>query len=560
MNFKKVFLKIVKLIFLFLIWLSLFFWLSCAPRPKIKTSPPPSLSLNFETSIKIAQSELGRGCYFGFKKALEGLRPLITLTSPWPELKARALLLYLRTGLLLAMREKELGLTTSTLSEFASFLSSERILSFSEIELIELADFYEIVKSASVKSKGIMAYDDRQFEAKSKVQDWEKWKKDLDRLKEEAEQRMKRMEKRAQEDEVAAYFWLTAYTHFFSYRNSELKPLTVLSLFPRSRLVRFKLAIISEPIPRKDLLDELLQEEPEFYEAHYFLGEAAIRRGLLISAEKHYLQAWKAFPESPIIAISLASVYFHLEELEKSMEMYEAALGLLPGYREAMLGKAICLSYLSRHDEAIKGLQEMIDLGYWLLGEAHYWMAWNLYRLNRFNEALTHCEEAKGRLPTSSEVFSLTGTVALELDFLPLAEENLKKSLEFDAANAEALLGLARLEARREKWSMAGEYYERATRIYENQALAIRTKMKEIEASEMSDERKKAQLRRKEAQLENILLTKATCLYNGAICYFKAGMMTKALKMAEEAASHPSLKAKASDLISKIKFRPRLSY
>ena len=540
--------EIFRWIFTVFFIFNLSFFFSCKPRVKTLPSPPPSLSLEVEEALAIASEQLERGCYVGFRKAFETLRPLVSSAAPWAGLKARILPLYIKSGLLLGLREKEIGLTTSTLNEFDFWPGLQG-------EWVELRDFYEIARQSPVQAKGIMAYDDRQFETRFKIEDLEKWKKDMERLKEEAERRQDRLEMQACRDEVAAYFWLTAYFNFFPYRESELKPQTLFSLFPKSRLVRFKIAINSSPVPRRDLLEELLEEEPEFYEAHYFLGEEALRRGLLLTAEKHFLEVWKAIPESPIIAISLASVYFHLEEIEKSLEMYEAALELLPGYREAMLGQAICLSYLGRHEEALKKLQTMIDLGYWLLGEAHYWAAWNLYHLNQFQEAWPHCEEAKGRLPTNSQVFSLTGTIALELDRLAQAEENLLKALEFDEANAEALLGLARLEARREKWLEAGDYYFRASLVYESQAQSIRARIKEIESSEMAEERKKAQRRRKEAQLENVILLKATCLYHGATCYFNAGLREKALRLAEEAASHPSLKAKASELMARIKMK-----
>lgn len=536
---------------LFYIWFSLsflFFLFSCQSQVKVVSAPPASFYLEVESALNKAAAHLERGCYLGFREAFKTLKPLVPLAAPWAELSSRVLPLYIKSGLLLGMREKEIGLSTSTLDEFEPLLSSHN-------KWVELKDFYEVAKASSVQSKGIMAFDERKFDTQANVKDWEKRKKDIERLKEEAENRLQRLAIGAQKDEVAAYFWLTSYFNFFLSQDSELKPQNLLSLFPRSRLIRFKIAINSTPVPRRDILEGLLEEEPEFYEAHYFLGEEALRRGLLFSAEKHFLKAWEAIPESPIIAISLASIYFHLEELEKSLEMYEAALQVLPGYREAMLGKAICLSYLGRHDEALKVLKEMIDLGYWLLGEAHYWIAWNLYHLNQYEEAWVHCKEAQGRLPTSSQVFSLTGTVAFELENLVQAEENFYRALEFDSTNSEALLGLGRLKARQEKWISAGDYYHQAAIVFESQARAIQAKIKEIENSEVSDERKRAQRQKKDFQLKDVILRKATCLYNGATCYFNAGIYEKALPLAEEASSHPSLKTKATDLINKIKIK-----
>lgn len=77
--------------------------------------------------------------------------------------------------------------------------------------------------------------------------------------------------------------------------------------------------------------------------------------------------------------------------------------------------------------------------------------------------------------------------------------------------------------------------------------------MKEIETSDMNDERKQALLKRRELQLESLSQTKATWLYHGAICYFHAGLKEKALKLAEEAAWPLSWKSRALELIQKIK-------
>jgi len=519
---------------------------ACAPPPKTTAVPSPSLELEVEKSLAAAEKELNRGCYYGFREAVSILEPLVSRTAPWPRLRGSLLPLYIKSLLLLGIREKEVGLSTSTLEKIAPLLSSNK-------DFADLVEFYEIARAVSVQSKGVMAYDDRKIEARIKSRDWEKEKLDWERLREERARRLKELERKAQEDELAAYFWLAGFFNLYYESESNLKPRALLDLFPCSRLVRFKIAVTSTPVARQDLLEELLKEEPEFYEAHYFLGEVALNQGLLLTAEKHFLEAWKAIPASPIMAISLASVYFHLEELEKSLEMYEATLAILPQYREAMLGRAICLSFLGRHEEAMQALREMIELGYWLMGEAHYWLAWNLYYLNQFQEALPHCEEAKGRLPTNSQVYSLTGAVALELNNLTQAEENLLKALEFDAANAEALLNLARLEARRENWPKAADYYEKAGRVYENQVHSIQARMKEIEASELSPERKQAQWRRKASQLESVSLTRATTIYNAATCYFNAGKISEALRLAEEASSHPALKQRANELISKIK-------
>lgn len=518
---------------------------SCAPPPKaLPTLPPPMEEI--EVSLQTAQANLERGCYLWFREALKILDPLIVRTTAWPDLKSKVLPVYFKCVLLLGIREKELGLSTRTLDSLASLVTQNE-------EVAAMAELYEIARAMPVQGKGVMAFNDQIFDSRPKTTDWKKEKIDWERLLAERAEKEKNLEKRARQDEMAAYFWLVSFLNLSGTGESQLKPQELLTLYPRSRLIWFKLAITSAPVPRSDLLEKLLEEEPEFSEAHYFLGEVAMRRGQLLLAEKHYLEAKRAIPESPLIAISLASVYFHLEEFEKSLEAYETALTFLPGYREAMLGRAICLSYLARHEEAIKALQEMIDLGYWLMGEAHFWMAWNLASLNQFQEAWAHCQEAKGRLPTSAQVFSLSGTVALELNDLVAAEENFLRALEFDNSNAEALVGLGRLEARRENWSQAGGYYEAARKVYETEEAQVKARISEVEASEMTIARKQALLKRKRFQLEKITLSKVTVLFNAASCYYNAGQTDMALHLAEEAASHPAFKEKGADLIARIR-------
>ena len=44
----------------------------------------------------------------------------------------------------------------------------------------------------------------------------------------------------------------------------------------------------------------------------------------------------------------------------------------LPDHREALLGRTVCLTHLSRHDEAIAAATRLIELGMYHVGEAQY--------------------------------------------------------------------------------------------------------------------------------------------------------------------------------------------
>jgi tetratricopeptide (TPR) repeat protein len=302
-----------------------------------------------------------------------------------------------------------------------------------------------------------------------------------------------------------------------------------------------------------ELLEEILARDPQFAEAHYFLGQAELRQGKLLSAEGHLIKAFEAIPESPLARLLLAGIYFATEEFDRSLQFYDLALESSPENREALLGKAICLSYLGKRDEAIAVLNRMLELGSWLLGEAHYWLAWNLHELKRDPEALGHTDEAKGRLPTNSEVFSLSGTISLDLGDLVRAEKDFVESLQYNAANTESLFGLGIVEGRKNRWEESGAYYEKAGRSSESTQAGLKAKVEEIRAAALSEERKARLIRKREAQIERARLMAATAYYDSAAAYLNAGLKDKALATAARSAAHPALKEKTDELLRTIK-------
>ena len=224
-----------------------------------------------------------------------------------------------------------------------------------------------------------------------------------------------------------------------------------------------------------------------------------------------------------------------------------------PEYRDALLGQAICLSYMKRYDEAIIVLDRILALGYWLLGESYYWLAWNRHELKRDAEALKDIDQAKGRLPTNSEVFSLAGTIGLELGELARAEKDFQESLRYNPANTEALFGLGHLAARRADWPAAAQSFQKAAAALEANAGFLAAKIKEIAGSALAEERKVRLLARKKAQLAAVQAVTASAFYETAACSLNAGKNEEALAAAERAASHPAWAEKAAELIRRIR-------
>jgi tetratricopeptide (TPR) repeat protein len=357
--------------------------------------------------------------------------------------------------------------------------------------------------------------------------------------------------KRAAANEFAAYVLAAWSCGFGLYSGDWPDPAEQLKAFPGSLLLKYAVATCGQGRP--DLLEELLLREPDFAEAHYHLGDSALQEGRLLAAETHLLAAYKAIPESPQTRILLAGIYFATEEFERSLEFYDLTLEISPEFRDALLGKAICLSYLGRFEESMDVLERILELDYWLLGEAHYWLARDLHELKRNPEALGHIDEAKGRLPTNSEVFGLAGTVFLELGELERAETDFRESLKYNPQNIDSLFGLGTVAGRKSLWQESAGFYEKAAGACQASAAAFRAKIEEIKGSAMSEERKARLVRKRQAQVDRLELTRATAYYDAAAAFANAGLKDRAVELAGQAAAHPALRQKAEELLRSIK-------
>ena len=496
----------------------------CAPKGRIETAPPAA-----DASAELASAEalFRRGCWVSLKQAFSIYEDLYSRPQLRKNVAARLAL----TALLLAVREKELGIVNQAYIDRALAVIRENP------SLNALLPYAELAGVFWVQGKGVMRDIDTRFAGKGVEQKLKKAEADL-LLK-------------ARGDEFFAYMYAVWKCAFSSPFEEKADLSAVWALFPDSLLLKYKKATC----PREDegLLQEILAVEPQFYEAEYGLGNLAMSRGLLISAEEHFLKAHEGIPESAQITISLASISFATEELHKSLEYYDKTLAIAPEYRDALLGKAICLSYLGRPVEAIVVCEKIIGLGYWLLGESNYWLAWNQHELKDNNAARLSIEEAKGRLPTSSEVFTLSGLIALEDGELAKAEGELKEALQYNPVNSDALLHLGNLFAQKLDWQNSGVHFEKAAFALIEDETLLQKKMAEIEKSSMAPARKERLLKIKLSQVEKVRLTRATAFYNAAAGYYNAGQKFKALEMAARAAEHQALKQKAEELMSGIK-------
>ncbi len=496
---------------------------TCAPSRQVVTVEVTDPGLK----AKQAASLVEKGHYLAFKKAVSIYGQLYGNRA----MRSKVAAPYLEARLLLALREKEIGLDNP-----ATIAAAEALLRENPM-LAGLRPCLTLISAVPPRTRGVM----RDIDTAS----WGKAGQDALKAAEES------VRKTAATDSFSACVLAAWSCSFGRYSEKWRDPAGLLKIYPDSLPLKYEVAICGEGRP--DLLEEILAREPEFAEAHYHLGEIALKSGKLLDAETHLLKAYEAIPESPQTLILLGGIYFATEEFDKSLGFYDLTLQVSPEYRDALLGKAICLSYLGRYEDAISPLGRMLELGYWLLGEAHYWLAWDLHELKRDAEALRHIDEAKGRLPTNSEVFGLSGTISLETGELDRAEKDFLESLKYNTANSESLFGLGTVAGRKNRWEESGSYYEKAGRAFESAETALEAKIEEIKGSALSEERKARLVRKRELQIERVRLTGATAYYDAAAAYLNAGLKDKAVAAAAKSAAHPALKEKTKELLRSIK-------
>lgn len=515
-----------------LLWVTMLTGLTVLCTSQKKPEVTPQQVAEFNLQLNDADSYLLKYSYVSMTKAYQAYQDLLN----FPGFKQKTAERFIQTALLLALREKELGIvSTPTLKP-----ALDLIAQFPQLKTY--SQYLDIVARIPVKTKGITGA--------SVSQD-----KDIDEFLDWTRNNVAPINAHLLEKSTSSAFYAYLYISFhsaFGYSLSEKDNLARFTeLYPNSILIKFRVAIEATPDPER--LNELIQSDPEFYEACLFLGDDELKRGKVLSAEQEYLSTYEHIPLSTTALISLANVYFHTEEFETCLDFNDRALHLAPKYRDAILGKAMSLGYLGRCEEAIKELNQLLNLGNYYIGETHYWLAWNQNELGLLTEAHDNVEQAKTKLIGHYEVSSLAGVIAYNQERFNQAEKEFNESLKLNPQDCESYYYLGNIYGQRQDWQNSGLYFERAANCDAQTEAALRGLIKEIEASIMSQARKDKLVRKKKTQLVQTRLTKATALYNGAAGYFNAKAMEKALELAERAAAHPSFREKAQELINSIK-------
>ncbi len=505
---------------------------SCETHKKVDLSP-----MNIERHLQEARkadSLYDAGSYTSLKDAYNTYKKLLAAQFE-REVTAEKLL---KTALLLSLRVKELGIIDTT------YLLKAEELNATYPHLVKYGSYLKFISCIPYSVKGIAGGFLDIMPNLNEYYDW---------VKENVKPLNEELKTNAGTSDFFAYMYVCFYRNFFHFLDEESNMAYYLDLFPDSMIIKYRLALFLNK--DRDLFETILEKEPGFQEVHLFLGESAYKGKKLLTAEKHFRKAYDIIPKSLSLLVYLAGIHFALEEYDESIGLYEEALRLAPEYREAILGKGICLGYMGKHEYAILTLNKLIELGKYYMGEAYFWLAWNQNELEQIEVAEENVKKTENYLVGDIGVLALQGIISFKLGKLAEAEVYLNQALEIQSNHCESQYYLAKIDVLREDWKKSGIDYEKAAFCYRGLEAGLENRIHEIEKSSLSLERKAKMILRKKSQLRQTALTKATCFYNGAAGFFNSGLQDKALVFAAYAAQDEAFAAKAEELIKKIENR-----
>lgn len=502
------------------------FWAALAAGCAARAKPPAT------PTIADADRLMTAGCYACLADALRIYDALLA-RRPAPAAARGAF----RAALLLAVREKEIGLPATAYLEHARARGSalpdaERAALALDVAAALPWDFSGLAKEFAeefVKSQQAGA---PQVAA---------WRGELRALRADA---------------FFAYLDASLACAYGDWRARDATLDAIAAAQPGSVPIKYRMGAC---VPRRRaLLEEALAAEPRYAEAHLFLGRFALidaaatigRRSLIAP---HLTAAYAAFPKSPSVTFTLAGMYRAFNKLGEALRYYDETLTLAPNHREALLGKAIALTYLQRPDEAIATATQMIELGEWYVGDAYYWRAFNLHEQKKLDAAREDVEHAKTLAGLRSDVYLLSGMVYYDRRELETAAADLARAWRMNdmACDAAWYLGLVRSE--QNGWDVAEALFPKAAACYRSTADIYRAQLGEAQKTSEGQEERAALDDDYARLIEQQLVSEARSYYNAAYAAAQRGNRDRALEYAERAEQHAFMKTKAAELIAALK-------
>lgn len=457
------------------------------------------------------------GCYTCLQEAYDVLQPHLPASEP-------ATRRGFAVALLLAIREKELGLEATKWIEAASALANA-----------DERPYVDIVAAFPWEHVGVPEYESAVRPGRSTFEGW-----------------------KASLQAAGTQPFVRDYLLLATECRSGGSPAVdaVLPADPASSppLIRYRAGICS-PDQRRHL-ESAPDAVARFAEAAFYLARHEIasaysnrdwaRRALPLLATAH-----QALPESPLIALTLANLHRARNEFQEALALYDEVLARRPVNRDALLGRTIVLTELRRSEEAIASATRMLELGTWYIGDARYWRAWNLYHRRDLAPAATDIAEATPLLRTSN-AFALSGMIAFDQSRKPDAERDFTEALRLDKDNCTADWYLGVIANESGRWTDSSRRYSSAATCYERAVESFQRDRADVPL-DLAEGARAARLAELTQRINDAGLQAAQAWLGAAQGSARLGDRPAGIRFATRAAAHQDLRSRAEELIETLK-------
>jgi tetratricopeptide (TPR) repeat protein len=221
-------------------------------------------------------------------------------------------------------------------------------------------------------------------------------------------------------------------------------------------------------------LKRVINTVPAFDEAAYALGDVVVWFAGETGgedAQRYFSQAHARFPNAPGITFMLGWLNLNIGDCAQSIRYYDTTLVMVPAHERALLQKTICQSRSHQDSAAIATVTRFIGLDTPDIAEGYYWRAVSQLRLRALDAARSDIEKAKAR-SRSGEILTVAGIIEHEQNDLMIAEADLRgaRAAWKGSENCAAAFYLGSVMTKREIWSDAEASYDSASVCYDDKA------------------------------------------------------------------------------------------
>jgi tetratricopeptide (TPR) repeat protein len=439
-----------------------------------------------------------------------------------------------RTAMLIALRERELGLESS-----GAFARARELVEHSPAAGAALGSLLDIADAVPrrVGTSNTGSNNDAELaRMQAGYRNREAW--------------LATARAHANEDPASAYVW-TAFNCFYS-TSTPAAIAEWLDAAPAWRgtpLVMFRASICGGYDGER--LARLLADNPRFVEVNYFLGLRATLGGRLEEAAEFLQRAFAWRPRWPAVTYAIAGVYLTAEEFASALEFYDRTLALEPSAPDPLLGRLRALTYLGRHDEALRAADELLALGHWYIGDARYWRALNETQLARYDEAWADIELA-AKLVTNAEVPKLAGIIAYRRQHLDVSRAKFEESRLRSPSDCEVGFYLQIVLAEQAQWSHTADVAPATAVCFDQQEVELRRQITEIRAKTMAADRQARQIAKREQTIAANARMRAACWFNATVASFNLKKPDDARRFGEKVADDEQFGERTRDLLSRL--------